>query len=141
VFAVLLIVYVGICGLVDSLSWKLAVWKYDASVQIQIVLYCFWTIHSGYFVIHPLHQFIWSKIAKYNWLEQQVVLLNVNWYSVTDRLKLVHIKWVNSRYRCEFWVFDNGVVENSVLLRYDVALPGTQFPTFRRNVVPSSLTI
>jgi hypothetical protein len=72
--------------------------------------------------------------AKYSWSKQHAVLLNVNWYSFTDRLKLVRITWVHSKYHCEICVFDNGVVENSVLLRYDAALPGTQFRTFLRNV-------
>jgi len=41
---------------------------------------------------------------------------------------------MNSKYHCECCVFDNGVVENSFLLRYDAALLGTHFPAFRRNV-------
>jgi len=82
----------------------------------------------------PLVKFQSSYEAKYDWFKQQAVLLNVNLYSLTDRLKLMRINWVNSKYHCEICVFDNGVVENSVLLRYDAALPGTQFPTFLRNV-------
>ena len=35
--------------------------------------------------------------AKYSWPEQHAVLLNVNWYSLTDRLKLVRINWVHSK--------------------------------------------
>jgi hypothetical protein len=44
--------------------------------------------------------------AKYSWPKQHAVLLNLNWYSFTDRLKLVRINWVHSKYHCEkmcFW--------------------------------------
>jgi hypothetical protein len=53
-------------GLTGALKIRLIMSKKDATIQSQILSYCFETIHSGYFVTHSpiLFSVIWGKRPK-----------------------------------------------------------------------------